>query len=172
MVNNNKLSLINSFTQILKNNFIAFVLHLLLMIISIIFLIVFVSTGPKLGKYTTSIIGRIIIIILFISFYFVAGMLLDINNNKKYDFFTGVIIAVVGIGLWIYTISKTGISLTDTPEEVGEYWILYNLYYSPFTMIGFLLKVSNRSSVLSLLINFLPSIFFGLGIKYKRLNNS
>lgn len=169
MVNNNKLSLINSFTKILKNNFIAFVLHLLIMIISITFLIVFVSTGPILGKYTTSILGRIIIIILFISLYFGVGVLLDSTNNKKYDFFTGGIIAVFGIGLWIYTISKTGMSLTETPEELSEYWILYNLYYSPFTMVCFLLKLSNISPILSLLINFLPSILFGFGIRYKRL---
>ncbi len=165
---NNKILLSNSFTNLLKNNILAFVLNLLITIFSIILLIIFVATGPTLGKYTTSIFSRIFLIFLFISIYFCVGLLLDASNNKKYDFFSGIMIAIIGLGLWTYTISKTGMSLRDTPELLSEYWILYNLYYSPFTMINFLLNISNISPLTSLSINFLPTILFGFAIKYKR----
>ena len=165
---NNKIFLSNSFTGLVKNNILAFVLNLFITIFSIILLIVFVSTGPTLGKYTSSIFSRIFLIFLFISIYFCVGLLLDANNNNKYDFFSGIIIAIVGLGLWTYTISKTGMSLRGTPEVLSEYWILYNLYYSPFTMISFLLNLSNISPLTSFFINFLPTILFGFAIKYKR----
>ena len=168
LMRNNKTFSSNTFIKILKNNILAFVLNLLITILSIILLIIFVSTGPILGKYTTSIFARMFLILFFTSTYFCVGLLLDATNNKKYDFFSGIIIASLGLGLWTYTISKTGMSLRDTPEVLSEYWILYNLYYSPFTIISFLLNISNISPLISLSINFLPTILFGFAIKYKR----
>ena len=86
----------------MKNNFMALILHFAIVILSIIFLIIFVVAGPKLGKYTTHIIS---------TSYF-AGTLLDINTNKKFDFFTGSFTAVIGIALWVYTFSMTGENLS------------------------------------------------------------
>jgi len=59
-------------------------------------------------------------------------------------------------------------NLVETPEELKEYWIIYNLYYSPFTMIYFLLGL-NSSPMLSLSTNLLPPFLLGCGIQYKRL---
>ncbi|ABR48267.1 hypothetical protein Amet_2107 [Alkaliphilus metalliredigens QYMF] len=168
MIKNVKVFLEHSFTTIVVNNIIALALHLTISIISIILLIVFVVTGPTLGVYTTHIMSRLFFIILHISLYLCAGMVLDSSKDEKYDFFAGTIIAVIGIGLWIYTLSKTGMNLVETPKELSEYWIIYNLYYSPFTMIYFLSGL-NGSPLLSLLTNLLPPFLLGCGIKCRRI---
>lgn len=96
----------------MKNNFMALILHFAIVILSIIFLIIFVVAGPKLGKYTTHIISRLFIVMSIILLYIFAGTLLDINTNKKFDFFTGSFTAVIGIALWVYTFSMTGENLS------------------------------------------------------------
>jgi len=167
MIRNVKIFWGHSFTRIIVNNIVALALHLTVAIISTILLIIFVATGPTLGVYTTHIASRFFLIVLHLSLYLCAGMVLDSRKNKKYDFFAGIIIAIIGIGLWIYTLSKTGMNLIETPEELSVYWIIYNLYYSPFTMIYFLLEL-NSSPILSLLTNLIPTFLLGCGIKYKR----
>ena len=115
--------------KILKNNIIAFSLNLVILVVAIVISIIFVSTGPALGKYTTSLIGRLFFILLFIGLYFITGLLLDTRNDKKYDLYSGIIIGLIGVGLWVYTFLITGKNLIETPEDLQEYWILYNVYY-------------------------------------------
>lgn len=154
----------------MKNNFKALVLHLIIIIVSFVFLVIYVSTGPKIGQYTTNIISRLFIGIAFLLVYIFSGTLLDIHINKKYDFFTGGLIAIIGIALWVYTISISGGSLYIIPEEVSEYWILMNIYHIPFIFINFLFKLPN-TPLLSLIINLLPTLLMGLGLTYKRLKH-
>ena len=90
----------------MRNNFKALVLHFIIIIISFIFLVIYVATGPKIGEYTTNIISRLFIVMAFLLVYIFSGTFLDIHTNKKYDFFTGCFIAIIGIALWVYTISK------------------------------------------------------------------
>ena len=96
------------------------------------------------------------------------GTFLDISRDKKYDFFVGSTIVVIGIGLWIYTFSITGKNLLEVPRELSEYWILFNVYHTPFTMIDFLLGIP-LIPLLSLFQNLLPSFLMGCGLRYKRL---
>ena len=125
----------------MRNNIRALVLHLIIVIVSFVLMIIFVVTGPLFGKYTTNIVCRLFLTILLIIFYIYMGTFLDISKDKKYDFFVGSTIAVIGIGLWIYTFSITGKNLFEVPEELSEYWILFNIYYAPFTMIDFFLGI-------------------------------
>lgn len=152
----------------MRNNFKALLLHFIIIIISFIFLVIYVATGPKIGEYTTNIIIRLFIVMAFLLVYIFSGTFLDIHTNKKYDFFTGCLIAIIGIALWVYTISISGGDLYIIPEELSEYWILLNIYHIPFIFINFLFKFPN-APLLSLIINLLPSVLMGLGLKYKRL---
>ena len=152
----------------MKNSIKAFTLHLIIVGITFVLLIGFVSTGPTLGRYTTNIISRLFFTMVLIGFYVYAGMLLDIKKDKRYDFIVGSLIAIAGIGLWLYTFLKTDKNLIHTPKELSEYWIVFNLYHSPFTMIYFFLGL-NTSPILSLFTNLLPSLLIGCGMKYKRL---
>ncbi|SHI16237.1 MULTISPECIES: hypothetical protein [Sporanaerobacter] len=152
----------------MKNNIKALVLHLIIVIVSSILLIIFVATGPLFGKYTTNIVCRLFLTILLIIFYIYMGTFLDISKDKKYDFFVGSTIVVIGIGLWIYTFSITGKNLLEVPRELSEYWILFNIYHAPFTMIDFLLGIP-LIPLLALFQNLLPSFLMGCGLRYKRL---
>ncbi len=147
----------------MNNNFKAFGLHLIIVIMSLFFVIIFVATGPAIGKYSTNIFSRLIIGITFVSVYFFAGTLLDTTQNKKYDFLVGCFIGIIGIAIWFYTFSITGSNLFEVSEELSEHWILMNIYQSPFIMVNFLLGLSNIP-VLSLIINFIPSFLMGCGV--------
>ncbi|MTI67109.1 MAG: hypothetical protein FH753_11005 [Firmicutes bacterium] len=154
--------------MIFINNIKAFGFHLIITMISFIFLIVFVITGPTLGIYTTNVISRIFFITFFLALYFYGGMLLDIKKDKRYDFFSGSIIALIGLILFVYTFFKTGMNLNEISEQLSRYWIVFNLYNCPFTVIYFLIdKVSYP--ILLLFKPIFPSLIMGCGMKYKRL---
>lgn len=93
---------------------------------------------------------------------------MDINTNKKYDFLVGCIIGIIGICLWVYTFSITDRNLFEVPKELREYWILMNTYLYPFIVSDFHIKVS-KTPLLLLLVNFIPSILMGCGLKFKGL---
>lgn len=152
----------------MKNNLKALGLHLVIVMLSLIYLVILVSTAPIIGKYTNNIMLKGLIGISFIFFYIFAGILLDINTNKKYDFLVGCTVGIIGICLWVYTFSITGRNLFRVPEELREYWILMNTYLYPFIVADFPIKVSS-TPLLLLLVNFFPSILMGSGLKYKRL---
>lgn len=152
----------------MRNNFKALIVHFIIIILSSIFLVIFVATGPKIGQYTTNIISRLFMGIALLSAYIFAGTFLDINVSRKYDFYAGCFIAVIGIGLWLYTFSIAGRSLTEIPKELSEYWILMNIYYMPYTFINFLFAIPN-SPIISLITNLFPTLFMGFGLKLKRL---
>ena len=152
----------------MKNNLKALGLHLIIVMLSLIYLVVLVSIVPTIGKYTNNSVIKGLIGISFIFLYIFAGTLLDINTNKKYDFLVGCIIGIIGICLWVYTFSITDRNLFEVPKELREYWILMNTYLYPFIVTDFPIKVSS-TPLLLLLVNFFPSILMGCGLKYKRL---
>ncbi|KDR95981.1 hypothetical protein SAMN02745945_01746 [Peptoclostridium litorale DSM 5388] len=152
----------------MKNNVKALLLHLVIVGVSFIILIIFVGTAPTLGKYTTNIVMRVPLAIVLISPYVYVGTLLDTNIDKKYDFLTGSIIVIIGAGLWAYAFLATGKISHNLPEELSIYWILFNAYHTPFTMIYFLLGIP-KTPLLGLLTNLFPSLLIGTGLSYKRL---
>jgi len=126
-----------------------------------------VSTGPTLGKFTTSFPARLFFISLFILGYIFLGILLSSNKPRKYDFFYGVLIALVGIIIWVFAFLKTGMNIGVISKEYGEYWILFNLFFSPFNLIYFFLDIS-VTPILLLFTTVFPSMLMGIGIKLKR----
>ncbi len=70
----------------MRNNFKALILHFVIEILSFIFLIIFVATGPKIAKYTSNIMSRLFLGVAFLLVYIFSGTLLDRNTSKKYDF--------------------------------------------------------------------------------------
>lgn len=153
----------------MKNNFKALLMHFIIVALSFIFLVIFVATGPKTGKYTTNIISRVFIGSMFILAYIFSGTLLDRDTNQKYDFFVGIFVGIIGIVLWFYIFSKTRVNLFEViPKELSGPWILVNIYYTPFVLIDFLFGLPNIP-ILSLATNLIPTLLMGLGLKYKRL---
>ncbi|AFS78466.1 hypothetical protein Curi_c14560 [Gottschalkia acidurici 9a] len=152
----------------MKSNIKSLLMHLAIVAITLIFLIGFVISGPKFGMYTTNMLCRFLFTILFLICYIYIGSLLSTKKDKNYDFFKGVTIGLIGIGLWTYTFIKIKYNLIQTPQELNEYWMMFNLYYAPFTMIYFFLDIT-VSPILLLFTNLIPSLLIGLGVKYKRL---
>lgn len=107
----------------MKNNIKALLAHIIILVVSFIILVIFVTTGPTLGKYTTNIVIRTILAIVLILFYIVSGSFLDLNKNRMYDFFTGSIVGIIGIGIWLYTFFITGKNLNYIPEDCIHEWI-------------------------------------------------
>jgi hypothetical protein len=151
----------------LINNIKAFVFHLTYVFLIFIFSIWFVSTGPTLGKYTTSIPLRAFFITLFILGYIFLGLFLSSKKDRKYDLFSGIIITLVGIALWLYTFCQTGGNINSIPIEYSGYWILFNIFFSPFTMIYFFLDIS-MTPLLLIFTTVLPSILIGTGVKLNK----
>lgn len=149
------------------NSIKALVLHLVYTFLSLIFTIWFVATGPTLGKFTTSLPARAFFILLFIIGYIFIGMVLSSDKPRKYDLFFGVFIALIGIVIWTFTFLKTGMNMGVITKEYGEYWIVFNLFFSPFNSIYFFLDIS-ATPVLMLLTTTFPSIIIGIGLRLKR----
>jgi hypothetical protein len=152
-----------------KNKVKALISHLIIVGVSSILLLMFVAIAPAIGKYTNYIAIRVpLVIVLILSYVYVGTTLLDTKMDKKYDFLTGSIITVIGVGLWLYTFLRTGKILNNIPEELSEYWILFNFYYIPFTITYSLLDIT-ITPLLGLFTNFVPSLLIGIGLSYKRL---
>lgn len=149
------------------NSIKALLFHLVYTFLSLIFTVWFVYNGPTLGKFTTSLPARVFFILLFTIGYIFIGMVLSSDKPRKYDFFYGVLIAIVGIIIWVFTFSNTGMNMGGITKEYGEYWLLFNLFFSPFNSIYFFLDFS-ATPVLMLLTIAFPSILIGIGLKLKR----
>lgn len=156
----------------MKNNFKALVLHLVIVVLSLIFLIIFVVLGPIIGKYATHIISRLCIVLLIVFAYIFAGTLLDTSASKRYDFFAGSFVAIIGIVLWLYTFSITGENLpqiaSEISEELASYWIVMNIYHTPFIFLRLIFELPNMP-IISLVETLFPTLLMGFGLKYKRL---
>ncbi|MHC1683033.1 MAG: hypothetical protein AB6733_08810 [Clostridiaceae bacterium] len=150
------------------NSIRAFIFHLIYSFLIFIFSIWFVSTGPTLGKYTTSIPFRVLFITLFILGYIFGGVFLSSKKDRKYDLFFGIIITLVGIALWLYTFHQTGSNINIIPLQYSGYWILFNVFFAPFTMIYFFLDIS-VTPLLLIFTTVLPSILIGMGVKFNRM---
>ncbi|MCG0275388.1 MAG: hypothetical protein L5655_04370 [Thermosediminibacteraceae bacterium] len=150
-----------------KNNVKALIAHFIIVGVCAILLMIFVATAPLLGKYISHIAIRVPLAVMLILSYVYVGTLLDTKVDKKYDFLAGSLIAVIGLGLWLYTYLTTGKILVNFPDELRESWIPFNFYYAPFTMIYFLLGIPMQP-LLGLFTNFIPSLLMGIGLSYKR----
>ena len=149
------------------NTIIAFFFHLFYSFLSLIFTIWFVSAGPTLGKFTTSFPARVFFISLFILGYVFLGMLLSSNKPRKYDLFYGVFIALVGLIIWTFAFFKADMNIGVISKQYGEYWMLFNLFFSPFNLTYFFLDIS-VTPILLLFTTVFPSMLMGIGIKLKR----
>jgi hypothetical protein len=150
----------------MKNNLLALVFHFIIIFITGILALVLFVVGPIINSYILRIGFMLFLSLTILFLYFFAGTFLDIKKNKIYDFFSGSFIGLIGIILWIYTISITGMKFPELPTEFMVNAKFMLIYLSPFTLIFSI--ASNFSPISFLIANLLPSILMGLGIKYKR----
>lgn len=141
------------------------------MVLLLILFIILSAAGPRIEKYATHFISKLIIVIGIILLYILAGMLLDTNTSKRYDFFSGFLITAIGIIIWVYTFLIFSGNLSEIAvlisEELSGYWILMNIYHTPFIFLRLILILPNMP-IVSLIENLLLTVFIGFGLRYKR----
>lgn len=153
-----------------RNNVIALLLHFVLIVLSTIYLIAFVSISPFIGIYIINPFIRGVLVLLWIGAYFLIGTKLT-TTRRKFDFSGGLVIALFGLILWVFGFYKTGMTFGTIPEELRYHYIPLNVYLNPILQICFLLNIE-FNQVIRLIANFIPSILIGFGLKYKRLRTS
>ncbi|MCG0276506.1 MAG: hypothetical protein L5655_10175 [Thermosediminibacteraceae bacterium] len=153
------------------NNIISLIAHLIIVGVSVVIVLIFIyihETAPWILNYLKHAVIRLPLAIVLILLYVYTGVLLDTKSDKKYDFLAGSLIAVIGIGIWLFTFSIT--SKLSVPEEIkSEYWILFTFYYLPIALIFMFLGIPIPTSLFELITNFIPSLLIGMGLSYKRL---
>lgn len=151
----------------MKNNIRALTLHMVFAAGFFILIAEIVTSSPIAGRHIANLAVRILLSLIIILGYFFFGTFLYTDKDKKYDFLTGIIIALIGFVIWLYTFFKTGMNILYVPEESAEYWVVMNIYHSPFTAFYYLTGIPH-TPLLSLLTNIFPSFLMGCGLKYKR----
>jgi hypothetical protein len=151
----------------IKDNIIALLYHILLIIISTIYLILIVVLGPYIGDAITNPVVRIILAIIWAGSYVAIGTRLDIRHKSKYDFSMGLIIGFIGLILWAYSLIKTGFTLDVSDDNLIIHLIPLNIYINPMYQISFLLDIKFNQLV-RLIACFIPTLLIGIGITIKR----
>lgn len=157
--------------MMVKNNIITFLFHLLLIILSTIYLIALVSLSPYMGKFILNPITRVFLATIWALVYVFVGTKITIRHRKKYDFNAGLFIAFLGLILWTYSIYHTGFILGPISEEMGYHYIPLNIYINPIYQISFLLNIEFNQFA-RLISLFIPTLLIGFGLKFKRLVNA
>jgi hypothetical protein len=155
----------------IKNNVRALLYHILIIILSTLYLILLVSLGPYIGGLIRTPIVRGLMCIIFAGTYIYAGSRLNIRHRIKYDFQAGLLIALIGLILWGISVFQTGLDLRPVNEELAYLYIPLNIFLNPMLQIGFLLDIEFNQLV-RLIACFIPGLLMGIGIKFKRYKYS
>lgn len=142
----------------IRNNIVAFIFHILLIVLSTFYLILVVSLSPYIRDIIVNPLIRGIFAVIWAAIYIYIGTKMNLKHRRKVDYFCGILITLVGLILW-------GNSL------INSELIPLNVYLNPIYQICLLLDI--RFDQLMILIScFIPSILIGIGVKFKRIRYS
>lgn len=152
----------NAFT---KNNLIAFLGHLV--IISLFFIVTMIFEKGYISGFLYKIFA-----VIFIIPYVVLGYKLNINLNKRFDFWSGLIISILGIVVWIFVLLVGSEKILVDSQNLNIFWRATQSYINIF-YVSFLWgwgKIKNIIYI-NLVLCFVPSFLIGIGLKFKRMMN-
>lgn len=151
------------------NNIIALLFHILLIVLSTIGLALLVALSPYLGGVITSLPIRILIAVFWLLAYIFLGTGLKTSQGAKWDFKSGLIIALIGIVLLIYSLYNIGLTV-EIPDDLSYYGIPLNIYLNPIYQVFFMLGLSFNQPI-RFISCFIPNLLIGIGLRFKRLKN-
>lgn len=151
------------------NNIIALLFHILLIVLSTIGLALLVALSPYLGGVITSLPIRILIAVFWLLAYMFLGTRLKTSQRAKWDFKSGILIALIGIVLLIYSLYNIGLTV-EIPDELSHHGIPLNIYLNPIYQVFFMLGLSFNQPI-RLISCFIPNLLIGIGLRFKRLKN-
>lgn len=141
------------------NNIVSFIYHILLIILSTIYLMIVVALGPHIEGILTSTLVRGILVLFWVLIYVFIGTRLKRSQKRNMDFFSGTIILIFGLSLFFYSIYD------------GEFLTFFKVYLNPVYQIFLTLGI-DFSLPLRLFSCFVPSLLIGLGVRIKRITNT
>lgn len=141
------------------NNIVAFLYHILLVILSTIYLMIVVSLGENIESILNSLIVRVLLVLLWVGVYIYIGTRLKRSQRKKEDFFSGALIVLIGLVLFFYSIIDV------------EFLTFFKVYINPVYQIFLTLGIE-FSTPIRILSVFMPSILIWIGVRFKRNRNS
>lgn len=151
------------------NNIIALFFHILLILLSTIGLAVLVALSPYIGGLISSLPIRILISVFWILAYMFIGTRLKTRQRAKWDFKSGILIGIIGIGLLIYSLLNIGLTVT-IPDDLSHYAIPLNIYLNPIYQVFFMMGI-NFNQAIRLIACFIPTLLIGIGLRYKRIKD-
>lgn len=140
------------------NNIVALLFHILLIILSTIYLVIVATLGPQIEEILTSIAARGIMVIFWVAVYIFIGTRLKRSQRKKMDFFNGALIGLLGLGLFYYSVYDV------------EFLTFFKVYLNPIYQIFFTLGIE-FSLPIRLISCFMPSLLIGFGVRLKKTRN-
>ncbi len=141
------------------NNIVAFLYHILLVILSTIYLVIVVSLGENLESILNSLLVRGLLVVLWIVVYIYIGTKLKRSQRKNKDFFSGALIVLIGLVLFFYSIIDV------------EFLTFFKVYINPVYQIFLTLGIE-FSAPIRIISVFMPSILIGIGVRFKRNRNT
>lgn len=145
----------------IRNNLISFIIHICIVLLNIYILFVNGLTTPWLSLLTS---------LFYVFLYFFTGTRLSPQKNKLMNFFSVMLIGIVGVLIW-------GLALMGVAEpsegllKIGFFTYLTLAYVSNLSGFLFLIKGIGIGEfagyVLFLISFFIPSILLWLGLNYR-----
>lgn len=137
----------------IKNNIFAFIFHISMIVLSTIYLVIITNVGPYFQAIFSSPLIKGVLVAFWAGIYIKYGSNMKLKHKRKYDFYSGLLILVFGFILWIYS------NINGIP---------FNIFMNPMYQVSILLNIGFNQFE-RLISIFMPTIFIGMGIKYKRL---
>lgn len=156
----------------IKSNVKAFLIHIVISIISVVVFIIFNSTQVKWASkeaanqhhYSMMIVASTVIVVACILYYFLAQKLLTYQGSIYRNFLAASLTAILGVFIWIaaFNINLTGLSNYLLNSELWQFYSMYNGY-----SLFFLSESGINNSYIYLFFSFLPTIAMAIGMQRK-----
>lgn len=152
----------------IKNNIKGLFYHMVLILLSMLFLMIIAVISPYMGKYMIHPVGRIILGIPWIISYIAIGSKMNSRVRRRSDFNSGILITLIGLILWSYSIYQTGLHWTPDSDLIMDYhYAPLNIYMGPILNMGILFDIEINQYI-RLISCFIPTLLMGVGIRIKR----
>lgn len=152
----------------MKENIKILFLHIGFTIVTILGILFIAFNYRGFGRIIDYKHTKYLIVAVFILIYLSMSFVVDLNKSKKYDFFYGLLIAIVSSGLYIISSYYIAMKFSNIQLIPKESWILLDIFTYP---IGFSMNlIGVKSDTINIVLaSFIPTILIGIGMKCRRI---
>lgn len=159
-----------------KNNFKVLLFYILILGVTYGFLSAFNTLYLNSTTQLNNIIVKVFFIIFYISLFVLAGKLVGIKQNHNLDFFSFLLVFLIGLGLYFLAYLGGGLNFS---ENMNILMLPAQIFLSPFLLISSILGI-DFNLLFYTVTSFIVTIVIGLSVRrsrvkrkyFKRKNNS